>query len=611
MKRFISVLLATIMLCSFAIGETATASPQEMYAEAELLMVQGDYVNAAAKFEALSAYSDAAQMTLYCKAIYAANMGMYVASVDALSSLGQFKDAPQLAQYYTACSYLEYTKSGNTNNLVNIELYKEIFTENMLQKIKNPNYETTDEQLIYCFLAKDIFTELSLYKDSLMKVAECEARATEIIEAENAEKETKYQEALTFEQEGKFKEAIEIYQTLNGYKDSYDRIMACDDKIAENKKEASYAEMELRYQEAYALECKHDYESAAAIYAELSGYSDSTERLANCKNRAAYLNANLLEEQGLFEEAAKIYSQLINYRDSNDRLLTCLTLAKLNIGNGYDYLAENVAKLSLVEDASSYLLGDWDIRYFADDSRSVYNCDGAAYTEIGRFKEGMYKILADTALKTDTYAYTMQDASLQVSEKGAYQLRRISDVYYVAYSADSNGNYVIPVYLANRVIASPTGFTPLYSEEEYRPLKYANITQMNLSFATKPDDTLADWYSSEESVAKLLAALLVETDDYLDFQHYGQIGETYMAVYDNSMYVIMIGMNDHTIGYYYMPEQDVLMYYIIDGMVLGSQNVSDIYSSMGCAEFKQVPSDVWFEVFESYGATEDGIIANW
>ena len=60
-----------------------------------------------------------------------------------------------------------------------------------------------------------------------------------------------------------------------------------------------------------------------------------------------------------------------------------------------------------------------------------------------------------------------------------------------------------------------------------------------------------------------------------------------------------------------MPEQDVLMYYIIDGMVLGSQNVSDIYSSMGCAEFKQVPSDVWFEVFESYGATEDGIIANW
>lgn len=142
-------------------------------------------------------------------------------------------------------------------------------------------------------------------------------------------------------------------------------------------------------------------------------------------------------------------------------------------------------------------------------------------------------------------------------------------------------------------------------------MKYANITQMNLSFATKPDDTLADWYSSEESVAKLLAALLVETDDYLDFQHYGQIGETYMAVYDNSMYVIMIGMNDHTIGYYYMPEQDVLMYYIIDGMVLGSQNVSDIYSSMGCAEFKQVPSDVWFEVFESYGATEDGIIANW
>lgn len=320
MKRILIALMLILSINSFAIAETATSSLQEMYAEAELLMVQGDYVNAAAKFEALSAYSDAAQMTLYCKAIYAANMGMYVASVDALSSLGQFKDAPQLAQYYTACSYLEYAKSGNTNNLVNIELYKEIFTENIVQKFKNPNYETTDEQLIYCFLAKDIFTELSLYKDSLMKVAECEARATEIIEAENAVKEAKYQEALTLENEGKYDEALKIYETLHGYKDSYDRILTCETKIAEIRKET-------KYQEALAFENEGRYEEAIEIYKSLGSYKDYSDRIAACESAICadrYQKAILLEDNGEYTSALNIYLELgENYEDCAERIKNC------------------------------------------------------------------------------------------------------------------------------------------------------------------------------------------------------------------------------------------------------------------------------------------------
>ena len=45
-------------------SELAATTLQELYTQSELLMVQGDYAGAAAKFESLSAYSDASQMTM-------------------------------------------------------------------------------------------------------------------------------------------------------------------------------------------------------------------------------------------------------------------------------------------------------------------------------------------------------------------------------------------------------------------------------------------------------------------------------------------------------------------------------------------------------------------
>ena len=52
-------------ICLSASTESATAQLQEMYAQGELLMVQGDYAGAVAQFESLGAYSDASQMAMY------------------------------------------------------------------------------------------------------------------------------------------------------------------------------------------------------------------------------------------------------------------------------------------------------------------------------------------------------------------------------------------------------------------------------------------------------------------------------------------------------------------------------------------------------------------
>lgn len=315
MKRICAILLLFAMVVCTASAETATSSLQEMYAEAELLMVQGDYANAATKFEALSAYSDAAQMTLYCKAVYIAEMGMYSMSVDALSSLGQFKDAPQLAKYYTACSFLDYAKTGKTDNLVDPELYSAILTEQQINKIKNPNYETTNTQLIYCYLAQEIFSELALYKDSLMKVAECKTTGVEILEAEAAAKEAAYQEALALEKAGNYELAIEAYKKLNDYMDSAERIAICEAALAEAAKVAAEVAREAAYQNALALESASDYDKAIELYKEFDDYKDTPERIRIC----TYQKATTLLAAERYFEAYGLFISLGEYKDSTER----------------------------------------------------------------------------------------------------------------------------------------------------------------------------------------------------------------------------------------------------------------------------------------------------
>ena len=288
MKKLIALLISLVLVFGTAPAESATASLQEMYAQAELLMVQGDYAGAAAKFEALSAYSDAAQMTLYCKAIYAATMGMYPMAVDALNSLGQYKDASQLAQYYSAVSYLEYAKTGNENLLVDFELYSEVWSQNILDSYNNPDNQNVDPKLAYCFLAKIIFQEHALYKDCLVKMAECDTLASEIAttnaEAEETERERKYQEALAFEKEGNYEQALEIFKSITEYKDSYSHVTACMDAIDAFALHEKYT-MAVSYQEA------GEYWEAYDIFILLGDYLDSASRADECYSALTFVSA--------------------------------------------------------------------------------------------------------------------------------------------------------------------------------------------------------------------------------------------------------------------------------------------------------------------------------
>lgn len=450
MKRLAILLITLLLFGSTVRAETATASLQEMYAQAELLMVQGDYVGAAAKFEALSAYSDAAQMTLYCKAIYAADMGMYEMAVDALSSMGQFKDAPQLARYYTACSFLNCAETGNSMQMVDYEKYMQLWSESLIQSIKDPSYEAESWDLVCCYWAKAIFTELALYKDSMMKVAVCDTLIQQKLEAkaaaEEAEKEQKYQEALAKESEGDYQAAANIYYTLWNYKD-------CEEKYSSCLTAIEVAEKEKKYQSALAKKDAGHYEKAYMIFIELGEYRDSRTLADACKDMVC-ANSVLIKTNerayyyttgGLSSEASYLYSY-----DENNHLISIERVSDLPYKEEYT-----------LDDNGQIIQGQESGKWSSDERRTYvstieYNEFGDPIKRVTTYNSYDNWLYKDGQVNTTIIEYSYNDNGEILTEKKFVNQKQ---AYSYTYKYDYNDN--------NQVISKT-----LFSENEPR-LHYA------------------------------------------------------------------------------------------------------------------------------------------
>lgn len=171
MKRLVALLMTVMLLLSSACAESAAATLQGLYAQGELLMVQGDYTGAAAKFEALGAYSDASQMAMYCKAIAAAEMlGLHSMAVDAFNDLGDFKDSKQMARYYRGRGY-------EATSIVDVASLSD---------------EAINEAISAFEEAEKVYGGLTFFKDSQTRKDACSQRKEELKE----EKERRWQAQL-------------------------------------------------------------------------------------------------------------------------------------------------------------------------------------------------------------------------------------------------------------------------------------------------------------------------------------------------------------------------------------------------------------------------------
>lgn len=289
MKKILVLVLAFILaLPMVANSESATATLQDMYAQAELLMAQGDYTGAAAKFEALGAYSDASQMTMYCKAIDAAEtLGLYTIAVEAFKTLGDFRDSEQMAEYYRGRLY---EADGN----VDISIASDEVIAFAVQ---------LNEQ------AQEIYQGQLLFKDSMIRMATCGEKIKELKGEQSrrtlAANEAAYQQALALEQKEDYEGAIQIYRSIETYLDSAERLASCIE-----------ANNEAIYQAALTSEENGDYVQAIGLLRKITFYKDSNERIPMLQ----YKQAEALMAEGKWDEASKAFEKLGYYSDARERV---------------------------------------------------------------------------------------------------------------------------------------------------------------------------------------------------------------------------------------------------------------------------------------------------
>lgn len=215
MKRTITIILAFVM----ALILTACGNSQgKNYETAIGLLNNGEYKEAAEKFESLGSYEDASKMAMYAKAIGEAEVGNYKDANKMLSSLGEFKDCPQLISYYEG---REFESNGIFNKAIEIYNNNPLFKDSKNRILECTYLWATESEDSGSYEAAiKLYHELGEYKDS--------AERYEIVKVKHAEVlETSYQTALLDLENGNYQTAFDTFTELKAYEDSEQLAQYC------------------------------------------------------------------------------------------------------------------------------------------------------------------------------------------------------------------------------------------------------------------------------------------------------------------------------------------------------------------------------------------------
>ena len=99
-KRAIGLLLAMVLLLPAA----ALADAKSTYSQAEDLMIDGKWGEAAALFEKITSYGDAAKCAVYCRAWETYEQGNISDAITALHGLGDLRTVSWRFSIFRACA---------------------------------------------------------------------------------------------------------------------------------------------------------------------------------------------------------------------------------------------------------------------------------------------------------------------------------------------------------------------------------------------------------------------------------------------------------------------------------------------------------------------------
>jgi tetratricopeptide (TPR) repeat protein len=122
---------------------------------------------------------------------------------------------------------------------------------------------------------------------------------------------SKYNDAIDLMDAGKYTKAITVFKSLDGYRDSEDKISECNTAILEDK-----------YNNAIALMNAEKYSAAISAFEALDGYKDSADKIEECNTavlEAKYNYAIALMDAGNLDGAYSFFKELGNYKDAAEK----------------------------------------------------------------------------------------------------------------------------------------------------------------------------------------------------------------------------------------------------------------------------------------------------
>ena len=365
--------------------QTHKTDYQNKYEEAESLLEEGKYDEAASVFTKLGDYSDAAtkvQECAYQKAKMLASSGKYDEAISFFEGLKGYSDSESLAEKAKADKLYDSGQYGQAYSIY-VTLEEEYQSHAKDYEAMYNNAETLQKDGKYDE-SVDAFTMLGSYKDSSTQI-----------------EHSKYLKAGTLAAEGKYDDAIELYNSLIDYSDSESlAAQARADKLYDSEQYGQaysiYATLEEKYQShtkdyetmynnAEALQKEGKYDEAVDAFAALGSYKDSITQIDYNK----YLKAGALAGEGKYDEAIAIYNS-INYYDSE------ILSQKAKADQLYDEgkAAEAYEIYSILDDSYQTHAQDYQAAYeTATEKLTAGDYDGAyeSFVALGTYRDSKAK----------------------------------------------------------------------------------------------------------------------------------------------------------------------------------------------------------------------------
>ena len=117
--------------------------------------------------------------------------------------------------------------------------------------------------------------------------------------------------------EGRYEEAIAAYEQVTGYKNSSDRIA-----------EAKECLKKVHYLEGEALYASQKFDEAAEEFRLAEDYKDAPDRVVEMKKAKCYYQADLYMEQELYNDAIIEFTKAKGYRNAEERILEAENLIR-------------------------------------------------------------------------------------------------------------------------------------------------------------------------------------------------------------------------------------------------------------------------------------------